>query len=390
MSYEWQNSGEFLLSVRLCFTLQDVIKGVTDRIDALDGIRGIAILLVIALHWAHPYFPYFPGGYVGVDVFFVLSGFLITSALWKGSARSPASAWFRFERRRIERLYPALIAFLVVGTAFVWFFDEPVSGTQAVGASALALVQMSTFVAGSGSHALGPFGHTWSLSVEWLFYLVWPIIVIATRRRLSPRSMAVATLVLAATLYVASSFTGSTWFYFGPLSRSAQILAGASLALFLASGGSFRVPLFVGAGAVAALAIWTIAGTQEMDPTYRLVGYPLATVSAVCILGCALRQEGTGAKILAWTPLALVGRVSYSLYLWHVLAIQVLTPENVPLPRVGIAALAVVGTAAFTAASYLLLERPVLMRTKRRRKLVALKPTSLPSNHMTQASVHRR
>ncbi len=348
-----------------------MIKGVTDRIDALDGIRGIAILLVIAVHWVHPYFPYFPGGYVGVDVFFVLSGFLITSALWRSRPLPAPTAWLRFERRRFERLYPALIVFLAIGTAVVWYFREPVTGPAAVWASLISLVQMSTFVSGSGSHALGPFGHTWSLSVEWLFYLIWPVVLIIARRRLSAGTAAIATVTLVGLMYAIATTTSAEWFYYGPVSRSAQILVGASFALFLASGRELRVPLLVGIAAAVALLAWTVLGTQEMETAYRFIGYPLATVSAVCLLATALQADRLGARLLAWSPLALVGRVSYSLYLWHVLGIQVLTPDNLPLPRILIGVVAVVVTIVLTAASYLFLERPVLMRSaKRRTRLV--------------------
>lgn len=342
-------------------------KGLTDRINALDGIRGIAILLVIAVHWVHPYFPHFPGGYVGVDLFFVLSGFLITTALWRGRPTSGPRAWLTFQRRRFERLYPALIAFLVLGTCAVWMLGEPVSGPQAVSASGIALVQMSTFVAGSGAHALGPFGHTWSLSVEWLFYLAWPAILLMARRYTSAGYLAAGTLTAAILMFAASWGLSPEWFYFGPLARAAQILVGASFALFLASGRTLRVPFAVGACAAAALMLWTVVGTRESDTAYRFVGYPLATISAVALLGCALQPQSLGARYLAWSPLALVGRVSYSLYLWHVLGMQVLTPENMPLPRAAIAVIAVVGTAALTAASYLLLERPALQHTSQRR-----------------------
>lgn len=347
-----------------------MIKGGAGRVDALDGIRGIAILLVLAVHWLQPYFAHFPGGYVGVDVFFVLSGFLITSTLWRPSARSGLSQWLRFERRRVQRLYPALIAFLIVGVIVVWITNAPTSGSNALKAALFSSVQLSSFVAGSGSEALRPFGHTWSLSVEWIFYLVWPIAIIIVRTRLTATTAAASALVLAIVLYAVALPASADWFYFGPVSRSAQILVGAALALFVAGGHRFRVATAFGVGATGALIAWTFVGSNETETAYRAFGYPLATVAAVCLIGCALRADHRGARALSWAPLSLLGRVSYSLYLWHVLGIEALTPETLPLPRVALGAIAVIGTVVFTAASYLLLERPVLRPSQATRSAV--------------------
>src|SRR3954470_12345990 len=197
----------------------------TGRFDYLDGIRAVAISVVLALHWASWYTPLFHGGSIGVDLFFVLSGFIITTMLW----RTP-TGWVPFFRRRLVRLYPALVG-LVVGALVLyavvpWAPDSPAEVAER---GLLVLTQTtSVWAAGqSGSlwlPGLQPFGQTWSLAVEWYFYLLWPLLVIGARARSWPaRRLAVVTLVAAGAAYLASLPLADFPFYFGPLARSAEL-----------------------------------------------------------------------------------------------------------------------------------------------------------------------
>ena len=161
-----------------------------DRVAYLDGIRAVAILAVLSLHWLSWYFPLFRGGSIGVDVFFVLSGFIITTVLWRSRAHgSAAGAWWTFVKRRAIRLYPALIGF--VGLTFLLYAvvpGAPVRADLVAERGLLALSQLSAAAAATSGNgiwtpSLNPFGQTWSLAVEWYAYLLWPAVVIAARRR---------------------------------------------------------------------------------------------------------------------------------------------------------------------------------------------------------------
>ena len=143
----------------------------TGRFDYLDGIRAVAIAAVLALHWFSWYVPLFHGGVIGVDLFFVLSGFIITTMLW----RTP-SGWVPFMRRRLSRLYPALIG-LVVGSVVLYAAAPwaPIGPVEVAKRGVLVLTQLSSPYAAQQEGSLWlpelqPFGQTWSLAVEWYFY----------------------------------------------------------------------------------------------------------------------------------------------------------------------------------------------------------------------------
>lgn len=148
-------------------------SGRRQRVGYLDGIRGLAIGGVLAVHWIGSELPFGRGGYLGVDLFFVLSGYIISTMLWRSRplGRSVAAQYRTFLRRRVVRLYPALIATVLV--TILIYAVLPAGRARVADLLApglLALVQGTTFSAASGYG--GPFEITWSLSVEWMFYLV--------------------------------------------------------------------------------------------------------------------------------------------------------------------------------------------------------------------------
>lgn len=345
----------------------------TGRFDYLDGIRAVAIGAVLSLHWISWYTPFFHGGSIGVDVFFVLSGFIITTMLWRlpAPAGLPA-AWAGFLRRRVARLYPALLGLVVVSIGLYalapWATPGPLQVAERGG---IALGQGSSFWAAvqHGSFwlpPLQPFGHTWSLAVEWYFYLLWPLLVLGARARgWGADRLAAVSLGVAAAAYAGSLPLSTFWFYFGPSARVAELLVGAALSLRFLAHGRPSQPSRAGSTAavlaLGALGLWTILGVGGQSPGYRYIGLPTAVLATVVLIHTGYSNPGRPAhRLLSHPWLATVGRHSYSLYLWHLVPFLLLqhAPTGLPRPLVGL--IAVSAAVALTALSYRWLEQPFL------------------------------
>nr|WP_162529719.1 acyltransferase [Nocardioides caldifontis] len=370
------------------------------RVAYLDGIRAVAIASVLALHWFLWYVPFFHGGAVGVDVFFVLSGFIITTMLWR--SRGPeglGAAWLSFVRRRVARLYPALLGLVVGGVVLHALAPGGLGLVETARRGALVLVQ-ATSVWGATQDdsfvvpALEPFGHTWSLAVEWYFYLLWPLLLLAARGRgWSARRAGWAAAALGLGCYLLSLPLGAFWFYFGPSARFGELLAGCALALLLrarpADAAPLRVPAALPVAALTLLVLYVVLGPDSDSPVYRLVGVPLAvTTCLVLVAGGYSATPGPVHRLLTLRPVAWVGRTSYSLYLWHTVPFLLLAGvDSVPKPLLGVAALAMV--AVLTLSSHYLLERPFLRSRSDVLRLAAGAPsrsTPLPTKASTRSS----
>ena len=345
----------------------------TGRFDYLDGIRAVAISAVLLLHWFSWYTPLFHGGSVGVDVFFVLSGFIITTMLWRTHiAGPPVAAWVAFVRRRVVRLYPALVGLVVGGVALYAVVPWAPDGPAEVARRGVVVLTQTSALWAAEQHGslwlpgLQPFGQTWSLAVEWFFYLLWPVAVLAARARgWSARRLAAACLVVAAAAYAGSLPLSTFWFYFGPIERSAELLVGAALALWFAAGGRPTRPArhatAAAAFALAVLAAYVVLGPDGHAMLYRLVGVPVAVGATVLLIHAGYGNPGGAVTRLLGHPWpAAVGRYSYSLYLWHIVPFLLLqdAPGGVPKPVLGLVAVAAAIT--LTVLSYRFLERPFL------------------------------
>ena len=345
----------------------------TGRFDYLDGIRALAIGAVLSLHWLSWYSPFLHGGSVGVDVFFVLSGFIITTMLWR--SRGPGSvgaAWWVFVRRRVIRLYPALLG-LVVGAIVLYAVvpSAPLDPAEVARRGIFSLSQFSALWA-AGQHgsfwlpALHPFGQTWSLAIEWYFYLLWPLVVLAARSRgVRPARLAVGSLVAAVPLYLVALPLSDFWFYFGPSARFAELLVGAALALWFQAGGAptsaRRTRSVAPWAALVAIAAITVFAPAAHSPLYRYVEVPVVVLATVVLIYTGYSNAGGPVhRLLSHPWLAAIGRCSYSLYLWHIVPMLLLEKADLGLPRPVLGLLTVAATAALTAASYRFLERPFL------------------------------
>jgi peptidoglycan/LPS O-acetylase OafA/YrhL len=351
-----------------------VVTG-SGRFDYLDGIRAVAIAAVLALHWFSWYVPFFHGGSIGVDVFFVLSGFIITTMLWRTPVTgSWPAGWGSFLRRRVFRLYPALLGLVVGGVVLYAVVPwAPNSPLDAVEHGVIVLGQGSAMWAAEqhGSlwlPGLQPFGQTWSLAVEWYFYALWPVAVLGARSRgWSAGRLARVSLGVAVAAYLLSLPLSPFWFYFGPSARSAELLVGAALALSLINGAFVdgrptRPRRHASAAAVAALtaiAVYSMLGPDAHSLVYRYVGVPLAVLATVVLIHTGYsNQDGPVHRLLGHPWLATVGRYSYSLYLWHIVPFLLLADAPLSKPVLGLVAVA--SAIALTVLSYRFLEKPFL------------------------------
>jgi peptidoglycan/LPS O-acetylase OafA/YrhL len=345
----------------------------TGRFDYLDGIRAVAIAAVLSLHWLSWYSPLLHGGSIGVDVFFVLSGFIITTMLWRSrTAATVGAAWWVFVRRRVIRLYPALLG-LVVGAVVLYAVipSAPLGPLEVARRGVLSLTQSSALWAAdqSGSFwlpALHPFGQTWSLAIEWYFYLLWPLVVLAARARgWSARRVAIGSLVAAVPLFLIALPLSDFWFYFGPSARFAELLVGASLALWFQAGGAPTAPRRNGTAAsvaaLAAIGAITLFAPAAHSPLYRFVEVPVVVLATVVLIYTGYSNTGGPVhRLLSHPWLAGIGRCSYSLYLWHIVPLLLLEKAGLGLSRPALGVLTVAATVVLTAASYRFLERPFL------------------------------
>lgn len=354
----------------------------------LDGIRALAVGAVILFHLGYGWIP---GGFVGVDVFFVLSGYLITGLLLAEAAAGagadgPTIALGRFYTRRARRLLPAsLVVLLAVIVGADTLLDQVQQ--QAVGRDVTwsALYGANwRFVSGGVDYFTpgdvpSPVQHFWSLAVEEQFYLVWPLLFLglwrlSTRRRGVEATGALLAAVLAlttASAVLSVQLVGTNAGYFGTHVRAHQLLAGAALAIAARRWRS-RIPTGRGAavagttGALAGLAVLVhLATTIEGSGAYPgVAGLVVTGASLALIAGLDLAPPTFLAGAVGHAAPAAVGRLSYSLYLWHwpVIVFAPVLAEVHGAPLLANRAVIAAATVALAGASYLLVERPVRFR----------------------------
>lgn len=282
---------------------------------ALDGLRALAVSVVVVFH-ADPYA--FPTGWMGVDLFFVLSGFLITGLLVEEHAATGRIALLRFYGRRLARLMPALGLLLVVYLACAWAVFPRRSFADHAGDAALAALYLSDYSVPLLGRP-GYLGHTWSLAIEEHFYLVWPAMLLAILALPSRmRWQAVFGLFIAATVWRVDNAVWQAWdlVYFRFDTRLSGLMLGATLAL-APIGALRRSPLVASASfAVGTVGLVTCLTTFAFwDDASLTVGITAIEVStALLIVGAG---AGIGRAVLSAPMLARIGILSYGIYLWH-------------------------------------------------------------------------
>ena len=303
----------------------------------LEGLRAVAILLVVAVHAG---VPWLRGGFVGVDVFFVLSGFLITGLLVQEVSDTGRLRFAEFYVRRLRRLLPALLTMLLVVGVLASLLLAPAEQHEQSSAAAMAALWLSNIhFAFASQNYFAPgtetnlFLHTWSLGVEEQFYLVWPALLVWLLGRDGERG--VARLKIGMFVVAVASFATCAWlsyqapqlaFYMMPL-RAWQFAAGALVWLYFkvpsATRGAScwnRRPGILHAIGWLGLGMVALAGVLFSAEIPYPGGYALLpTLGAVGVVaaGCVVARPFGVSRLLSWRPLQWIGGISYSWYLWH-------------------------------------------------------------------------
>lgn len=377
---------------------------IRSRTAALDGLRGVAILVVLVHHVRAVYAGsldrvFLPGAFLGVDLFFVLSGFLITGLLLQEQRRRQSVRLGAFYRRRLLRLYPALVVLLAAHAIYAASIDTPPSVERS------GLISILFYYFNWRRTLVGPegLGHLWSLSVEEQFYLLWPIVLIgllwllgASRQRVAG---VVALLVVMVVAYRILRFDQGTfllWLYIGTDTRVDSLLVGALLAIVFdgieAPVGFYERHRWVATASWIAAAVFVAAVLRaRLDESFLyLGGFTIVAVAcAMLVVGVLPGSPWLGARLLSWQPLCTLGIVSYGLYLWHLpvfTGVQRFGGGIPPVLRVG---LALSITAFLTALSWYVVERPFLRwkdriehRGLRRQATDALEDATRPSGEV--------
>ncbi len=340
----------------------------------LDGIRAVAVLLVVWHHLGILDVPRLGAGFMGVDVFFVLSGYLITTLLLEERRAAGDVRLGAFYARRALRLLPALALVLVIAGIVVY-----VSGRDAEIEKFRASVPWVLLYIANWKHiGLGILSHTWSLAIEEQFYLLWPpALLLMLRRRGNERILAYGLLGFAIVLAMISAIWGQV--PSRPLSRTGLVVVGtyaraAGLAMgcivALAPGIAARArDHLVGITAVAGAFVVFVLRRDPSTFHYRIGFVAFATFIAIAIAHIVHAPHGRVARTLRNRPLVAIGRVSYGIYLFHVPVILFLAWEIPSAPVAVKAVAALAAAAALTVWSWFVVERPALRYQERFRRV---------------------
>jgi peptidoglycan/LPS O-acetylase OafA/YrhL len=310
------------------------------RVEPLDGVRALAVVAVLALAWLEPATGLGGGGHVGVDVLFVLSGFVVTSVMWRSAAlvadvplgRQVCDFWVR----RANRLVPALLGLLLgwAVLALVW--------PQTLDRAALDLLAPLAVVIGC--------------------YAAWPWPLLALRRRgVGPERAAAATAGLAVVLGAGTLVGGEVGLGLGWV---ALLLAGSALALALVAWppavGRRARTTGLALDAAAVLAVLALVAWVALADGRPLTSLAIGGAAGVVLVAHGARGGGAVGAALALAGLTTLGRASYSVYLWHLAPLAAVRASGADLPTAVEVLLAAVATAGLATVSYRTLERPFL------------------------------
>lgn len=372
----------------------------SSRFVALDGLRGIAVLTVVLYHSR---VAGFGGGFLGVDIFFVLSGFLITTLVLRERDRTGSVNLRQFYTRRALRLLPALIVLLVVALALPRLFlarMEDGHSPRLWFAALSSISYASNWVRAFDLHEMGFLEHTWSLGIEEQFYTLWPpLLLLLLHRRIGSHWLVA---IVVGGIVLSAGLRGLLWepasnlrAYYGLDARMDSLLVGCLLAYLLSRDLVPRTPRWTTGIRVAALLAAVVLAVLIARAGYTAAStyYGLLLLGALAIGVVLLHLVHSPSRpaiaILAFPLLAWAGRISYGVYLWHTPVLTALPDAR--LARLGIPAslrmlLGALVAFAIAAASFYLIEQPILRGNDRRRARAGPARTGLGVDPATKLS----
>ncbi|MEI6413613.1 MAG: acyltransferase [Pseudomonadota bacterium] len=363
-------------------------------IPELDGLRGIAVLAVMLFHAKAPFMK---GGFIGVDLFFVLSGFLITAILIREYDTNHHIHLKHFYLRRVLRLAPALMLLLLVHASLSLFFLDEAKAHSNLIDSLIALFYASNWARAFNIHPPDLLGHTWSLSIEEQFYILWPLMLLLFLRATDSRKKLFLTVVLLAVfswvlrIFLASHGASVQRLYNGLDTRADALLIGCALGVALSSNllseklQGMLSPLMKYATPLSALALIAIGhgSTWNGRYVYYWISFLVSLFSAILIFDVLMTKNAILKSILSHYFLVWTGSISYGLYLWHYPIYM--TMKSYGFDRLSIITLGSAMTFLAASSSYYLMERPILKlksRLSRARSGTLPGPLAVPLRSM--------
>ena len=353
---------------------------------ALTGIRALAVYIVVLFHSD---IPLLESGYIGVDLFFVLSGFLVCNVLAAEYEKNGKLTLPKFYARRMRRLLPAMGAMVLSVSLFFVLLQNTSERIKFVPSARSALLYFANwnFIIESADYfapeaQTNPFGHLWSLSIEEQFYLLFPIffaIVYKLTKRFSKHLLiAIPLCLLFASLFLQVRLSGNAArSYYGTDAKIYQLLAGAILAIWLRDRKSvFKTSSrFVnGIGIISLFGFVLLASTLSAPLSTSQTGIMATALGLLLIFSIENQQNGALGRLFSIKPLVYLGNISYATYLWHWPIIVILRQVFLVNPIV-IAGFAVGLSTIFASASYHMLEMPI--RTSKFLRRNSLKSISI-------------
>ena len=335
---------------------------------ALDSIRGIAVLFVILMHAEYYFFDakltWFPGGFLGVDLFFVLSGFLITHILLGSIKRRGRLNYKSFYLNRILRLFPALLLLLVIYYSYTLIGNQ-VQTLDLDSIFALIFYYFNWFVISTLRTPEG-LGHMWSLAVEEQFYLLWPVLLAVLLKFMTQARFLVASLLIIITAiavwraYLWHIDTNWLFVYIRTDTRIDSILTGGFLA-YLLSRNLLNIPnIRILSPVAASILLLSVLSFNRESPFLYMGGFTLIAILASVLIFHAVDQGGERELYFDWAILRWLGKISYGLYLWHMPIFSLVSTRSEIESSLWQATIAFISLIILTLLSWYLVERPFL------------------------------